>query len=336
MELSDLRVRFKDASGLIHAVNGVDLQIRPGERIGLVGESGSGKTVTSLAALGLLPDSAQISGSIRLGGQEVTELSERELRSLRGSHVAMIFQDPMTSLNPVLSIGRQLTETLLTHVTHDRRVATTRASELLDQVGIPDPRRQLRAYPHQLSGGMRQRVMIAIALAGEPKLLVADEPTTALDVTIQAQILDLLTTIIDARDTALLLITHDLGVVAGTCDTAHVMYAGRIVEQGRVDELFAAPGHPYTRGLIDSIPTPKRPRKSRLTPIPGRPPQLRGEPAACAFAPRCPRRQDDCLEQRPLLKTRSAHQPEIRRQLFAPEPASHQMACFHPVEAAQS
>jgi peptide/nickel transport system ATP-binding protein len=319
LSIRDLRVRFSGGRDLVHAVNGVDIDVGAGETVGIVGESGSGKTVTSLATMGLLPPTAQITGSIRFDGTELVGLDERRWRRVRGRGIAMVFQDPMTSLNPVMPIGRQITESVLEHHDLTAKAARLRAIDLLEQVGIPDPARHVDVYPHQLSGGMRQRVVIAIALAGEPRLLVADEPTTALDVTIQAQILDLLRRLISGRSTSLLLITHDLGVVAGVCERASVMYAGRVVEEGPVGALFREPRHHYTVGLLGSIPTADLPRKSLLASIAGRPPQLHREPDACAFAARCPGVRSDCHA------TVSALRPAER------SATAHRAACLHPV-----
>lgn len=319
LRIRDLQVSFDGHDGTVHAVNGVDLEVPEGATVAVVGESGSGKTVTALSVLGLLPSHADVGGSITFAGQELVGESERVMRRVRGGEIAMVFQDPMTSLNPVMTVGRQLGECLREHVSTDDATVRARALELLDQVGMPDPERQATVYPHQLSGGLRQRVMIAMALAGEPRLVIADEPTTALDVTIQAQILDLLRDLIADRGTALLLITHDLGVVAGTCRRASVMYGGRVVEEGAVDTLFAHPRHPYTVGLLGSIPRPELPAKQRLQPIAGRPPQLRHAPTNCSFAPRCPHVQADCRERVPLLERRGN--------------IDHEVACLHPVES---
>ena len=253
--VDDLEVRFWTSRGIVHAVNGVSFDIAPGETLGIVGESGCGKSVTSLALLGILPRAGRVTaGSARFEGSELTTMSDSQLRRIRGRQIAMIFQDPMTSLNPVLTIGRQLREPLETHLGMNKTEALARAAELLDQVGIPSARQRLKDYPHQFSGGMRQRAMIAMALACEPKLLIADEPTTALDVTIQAQILDLLRELVAERDTALIMITHDLGVVAGICERVKVMYAGTFVESGSADQIFGQPRHPYTLGLLESVP----------------------------------------------------------------------------------
>jgi peptide/nickel transport system ATP-binding protein len=282
VELRGLRVAFDGQA----ALRGVDLAVAPGEAVGMVGESGCGKSVTWLAALGLLPARAEVAGSVRLGGQDILGAPAAVLDRVRGGRVAMIFQDPASSLNPVHRIGRQVTEALLLHRGMAGGAARAEAKRLLDQVGIPDAARRLDAYPHELSGGQNQRVMIAIALAGRPDLLVADEPTTALDVTIQAQILDLLRQLRRETGMALVLISHDLGVVAETCDRVCVMYAGRIVEEAPVERLFAAAAHPYTRGLLGALPPMDGPRR-RLSAIPGGVPEPWAMPPGCAFAPRC-------------------------------------------------
>ena len=303
LSVTDLCVTFTDRRGRrTAAVDEVSFEVEAGETIGLVGESGCGKTVTSPAVLGLLPRrGVTVSGSVRFEGQELLGLAERDLADIRGRQVAMVFQDPMTSLNPVLTVGRQLTEVLERHEGHRRDEARRAAVALLDSVGIPDAGRRVHDYPHQLSGGMRQRAMIAIALACRPSLLLADEPTTALDVTIQAQILALLQERVVGSHTALLLITHDLGVVAGLCERVHVMYAGRLVESAVREELFARPRHPYTAGLLASVPRLDHPRGLPLTPIAGSPRDVIPWPAGCAFAPRCPRRVDGCTGGPPSL-----------------------------------
>jgi oligopeptide/dipeptide ABC transporter ATP-binding protein len=319
LEIQDLRVRFTTSRGLVYAVNGVSFDVRPGETLGLVGESGCGKSVTALASMGILARSARItSGSIKLEGRELVGLSERAWRRIRGKEIAMIFQDPMTSLNPVLTVGAQLREAIDEHLDLDRKAATRRAVELLDQVGIPSAADRLRNYPHQFSGGMRQRVMIAMALACEPKLLIADEPTTALDVTIQAQILDLLRDLVADRGTSLVLITHDLGVVAGMCERVQVMYAGTLVEQGTASELFATPRHPYTLGLLQSVPRLDTGRAQPLLPIPGAPRNMLSEPSSCPFAPRCRNRIERCTAELPQL---------------TPLDTGQRAACFNPAAA---
>ncbi len=316
--VDELEVRFWTSRGIVHAVNGVSFDIAPGETLGIVGESGCGKSVTSLALLGILPRAGRVtSGSATFEGSELTAMSDSQLRKIRGKQIAMIFQDPMTSLNPVLTIGRQLREPLETHLDMNQKEATTRAAELLDQVGIPGARQRLGDYPHQFSGGMRQRAMIAMALACEPKLLIADEPTTALDVTIQAQILDLLRELVSERDTALIMITHDLGVVAGICERVKVMYAGTFVESGSADQIFDHPRHPYTLGLLESVPRLDTRRLAALNTIAGQPRNMLEAPTSCPFAPRCSFRQHRCDAELPLL-----------REL---EPGQ-EAACFFPVE----
>jgi oligopeptide transport system ATP-binding protein len=289
----DLTVRFTLEEGVVHAVDGVDLSLRPGELLGLVGESGSGKSVTSLAIMRLLdPRLAHASGQVTLDGRSLLSLSEREMCRVRGREAAMIFQDPMTSLNPFLKVGRQLTEVLRQHEDISRRQAKRRAIEMLERVGIGEAAARFGQYPHQFSGGMRQRVMIAMALLCRPKLLIADEPTTALDVTIQAQILELIDELRRDLGTAVLFITHDLGVIAGVADRVAVMYAGRIVETGSVDAVLTTPAHPYTRALLESVPRIER--RVSLAPIPGAPPLASEVPSGCAFHPRCAVARDSC------------------------------------------
>ena len=287
LSVRDLHVTFGSGDRVVHAVNGISYQLGAGETMGIVGESGSGKSVSSLAVLGLLPKtSATASGSIVFDGEELLGLDDNQLRKLRGNRLAMIFQDPMSSLNPVLTIERQLTEVLETHQKLKHAGAERRAIQLLEMVGIPGAEKRLNDFPHQFSGGMRQRVMIAMALACDPELLIADEPTTALDVTIQAQILDVIRVLQRETNTAMILITHDLGVVAEMCDRVAVMYAGEIVEQSDVSSLFRAPKHPYTQGLIGSVPRLGEDREE-LAVIPGSVPNLVDLPEACRFAPRC-------------------------------------------------
>ena len=311
LDVRDLRVRFRMLDGTIFAVNGISLHLDRGETLGLVGESGSGKSVTSLALMRLLPPepAAEIGGEIEFDGRDIANLSEKQMRPLRGRDIAMVFQDPMTSLNPVLRIGEQVEETIKAHREIDTAGARARATELLRLVGIADPERQLERYPHEFSGGMRQRVMIAMALALEPKLLIADEPTTALDVTIQAQVLELLQKLTLETGTALILITHDLGVVARMTRRVAVMYAGLVVESASTGELFADPRHPYTVGLLHSIPRLDG-DVGTLRPIEGSPPDLRQEPAGCPFAPRCAWRLDTCWSQMPELL---ALEPDLGR-----------------------
>jgi peptide/nickel transport system ATP-binding protein len=309
LSVQDLAVEFWTSRGTVHAVNGLSFDISPGDTLGIVGESGCGKSVTALALLGILPRSGRVvGGSATFAGTNLVDLSDSALRRIRGKEIAMIFQDPMTSLNPVLTVGRQIREALETHFGLHRRAADARAAELLDQVGIPGARERLRDYPHQFSGGMRQRAMIAMALACEPKLLIADEPTTALDVTIQAQILELLRELVAERDTALIMITHDLGVVAGMCERVNVMYAGMFVETGSATDVFADPRHPYTVGLLQSLPRLDLGRRAKLHPIPGAPRDMLTVPAACPFAPRCAYVTDACRGAVPeLVSFGSAH-----------------------------
>jgi oligopeptide transport system ATP-binding protein len=317
LSVQDLRVEFWTSRGTIYAVNGISFDIAPGETLGIVGESGCGKSVTALALLGILPRAGRIpTGSAMFGDRDLVRLSDRQLRRIRGKEIAMIFQDPMTSLNPVLTIGRQLREALETHFDMKKKEATERAAELIDRVGIPNASARIRDYPHQFSGGMRQRAMIAMALACKPKLLIADEPTTALDVTIQAQILDLLRELVAEENAALILITHDLGVVAGMCERVHVMYSGMFMETGDAKQLFARPRHPYTLGLLQSIPRLDAARKARLQPIEGAPRDMLRPPAACPFQPRCRFEVDLSSQEVPPLE-------EI-------EPG-HKVACFNPV-----
>jgi oligopeptide transport system ATP-binding protein len=318
LSVRDLRVEFSTERGTVHAVNGISFDVGAGETLGIVGESGCGKSVTALALLGILARAGHVAGgSAMFGGRDLLKLSDDELRSVRGREIAMIFQDPMTSLNPVLSIGKQLREAIETHLGLEREAADRRAAELLGQVGIPAPEKRLSDYPHQFSGGMRQRAMIAMALACEPEILIADEPTTALDVTIQAQILDLLKQVIAERNAALILITHDLGVVAGMCERVNVMYGGMFMETGPADVLFDRPRHPYTLGLLQSVPRLDA-RRDRLRPIPGAPPNMLTELTACPFLPRCAYAVDESGKEVPPL-----------REL---EPG-HYVACFNPVPA---
>ncbi|WP_007023607.1 ABC transporter ATP-binding protein [Saccharomonospora iraqiensis] len=303
LEVRDLSVTFhRKGEPSTTAVDSISFDVEPGRTVGLVGESGCGKSVTSLALMGLLPSAgAEISGSARFAGEELLGLSAKEMDTRRGRDLGMVFQDPLSSLNPVVEIGVQLTEVLLRHRDLTRKQAKAEAVELLGRVGIPDPKRRVREYPHQLSGGMRQRVLIAIALACAPKLLIADEPTTALDVTIQAQILRLLRDLVAETDTALIMITHDLGVVAGLCDEVNVMYGGRIVERAQRHALFAEPRHPYTHGLLASIPRLTAPRGEKLVPVKGSVADNIPWSRGCAFAPRCPNAVDACWTDAPEL-----------------------------------
>jgi oligopeptide/dipeptide ABC transporter ATP-binding protein len=303
LEVEDLAVQFKTLRSEVYAVNGVDLAIDSGETVALVGESGCGKSVTALAILGLLGRAASVTrGGVRFDGRDLIHSSESELRRLRGASISMIFQDPMTSLNPVMTVGAQIREILEVHTQLRGADARRRSVELLEEVGIPDSARRADQYPHQFSGGMRQRAVIAIAIACNPRLLIADEPTTALDVTVQAQILSLLRRLIADHQMALLLITHDLGVVADTCATTNVMYGGRVVESATTRDLFRHPAHPYTVALLRSIPKLDGERKVRLAAIAGQPPVLRSAPVGCTFAPRCPRALERCRVDTPVLE----------------------------------
>jgi oligopeptide/dipeptide ABC transporter ATP-binding protein len=317
LSVDDLWVEFSTRRGTVYAVNGISFEIARGETLGIVGESGCGKSVTSLAVLGLLARNGRVrAGRAMFGGRDLIRQNDRALRGIRGREIAMIFQDPMTSLNPVLTIGRQIRESLETHFGMDKKPAEARATELLDRVGIPSADTRIRDYPHQFSGGMRQRAMIAMALACKPKLLIADEPTTALDVTIQAQILDLLRELVAEENAALILITHDLGVVAGMCERVNVMYAGMFMETGSAEQLFGSPRHPYTLGLLQSVPRLDAGRRTRLHPIEGAPRNMLSPPAACPFQPRCRYEVELSRLEVPALV-------EIDR--------GHKVACFNPV-----
>jgi oligopeptide/dipeptide ABC transporter ATP-binding protein len=303
LDVKDLKTTFLTAGGLVRAVDGVSWDVREGETVALVGESGCGKSVSALSIMRLIdPPAGRIDGGkIIYKGRDLLKLSEEEMRHVRGREIGMVFQEPMTSLNPVLTIGRQLTEGLEIHAKMDVAAARARAIELLGMVGIPDPERRLSQYPHQFSGGMRQRMMIAMALGCNPSLILADEPTTALDVTIQAQILDLMQSLSKRLGVAMLIITHNLGVVARYADRVNVMYAGRIIERATAAELYANPRHPYTLGLLRSVPRLDEPRRERLDPIEGQPPDLSRLPPGCAFAPRCSFRVARCEAQAPAL-----------------------------------
>jgi peptide/nickel transport system ATP-binding protein len=302
LEVEDLHVGFSSEDGLVNAVRGVSYTVRRGEALGIVGESGAGKSVSSMAIMGLLPKSASITGSARVLGEEMLGLKDAAISRIRGDKVAMIFQDPLTSLTPVYTIGYQLAEAVLAHRDVSKKVARDRAIELLELVGIPNPKERVNAYPHELSGGMRQRVVIAIAMANDPDVIIADEPTTALDVTVQAQVLEALESARKETGAALVMITHDLGVIAGHVDRVCVMYAGRIVESGSVDDVFYTPRMPYTLGLLGSLPRLDGSREDRLTPILGTPPSMLHLPPGCPFGPRCPMVEDRCREQEPPLE----------------------------------
>ena len=320
LEVTDLRTHFFTREGVVQAVDGVSFSVEKGKTLGIVGESGCGKSVTALSISGLIPKPPAriVSGSVVFEGRDLTSLTERQLENVRGKQIAMIFQDPMTCLNPTLTIGTQVTETMLRHLDVTKDAARKRAAELLDEVGIPNAAARLDDYPHRFSGGMRQRVMIAIALSCNPKLLIADEPTTALDVTVQAQLIDLLAELQREYEMAMIVISHDMGVIAETADEVAVMYAGQIVEQASVLELFDHPEHPYTEALLGALPQLEGEgvREGRLTAIPGRPPDLVDPPAGCRFGSRCPYRDadDSCAtepqalrEIRPAHLVRSAH-----------------------------
>jgi oligopeptide/dipeptide ABC transporter ATP-binding protein len=287
LEVEDLRVRLRTPSGLLTVVDGIDYEVQPGEVFGVAGESGSGKTISMLSLLGLLPEGAVVEGSARFAGSDLIGMPRRRLRDISGRDLAMVFQDPFTSLHPMLSVGRQMTDHMRLHLGLDRGAAEARAVELLEEVRLPDPHAALHRFPHQFSGGMRQRIAIAIALACRPKLLIADEPTTALDVTVQAGILRLLDRLRREHDLAVILITHDLGVLSGIVDRVAIFYAGRVVELGMREDVLQRPRHPYTRALLDALPHPELTKERDLVAIPGTPPTPGRIPAGCAFHPRC-------------------------------------------------
>lgn len=300
LEVKDLRTYFETEDGTVKAVDGISFELKQGQTLGIVGESGSGKSVANLSIMRLVPDPPGriVSGSITFQGTDILKVSAREIRSIRGKRISMIFQDPMTSLNPFMRVSKQLMEVTELHLGHSKRQAKDHAIKMLEQVGIPDARRRVDSYPHEFSGGMRQRVMIAMALSCEPQLLIADEPTTALDVTIQAQILELIRKLKTKTGASVILVTHDLGVVAGMTDHVLVMYAGRIFEQASTLDLFARPGNPYTRGLLRSVPDPAEDQE-KLYQIPGQPPDLAALPKGCPFAPRCERAEEICRREEP-------------------------------------
>jgi peptide/nickel transport system ATP-binding protein len=317
LEINHLRTYIRQRKSLVRAVDDISFRIDQGETLGLVGESGCGKSMTAMSIMKLLPNGGYIaSGSIRLLGQDIVPLEETDMRKLRGNEVAVIFQDPLTSLNPTMTIGKQIAETLRIHRGWNSTQAMARAEEVLGVVGMPRPKERLHQYPHQLSGGLRQRVMIAMALACEPKLLIADEPTTALDVTIQAQILTLLDGLKREFNMAVLLITHDLGVIAGRADRVCVMYAGKIMEEAPIDQLFEHTHHPYAEALLQSIPKPNQSQSEPLYSIPGIPPDLTQPPPGCRFHPRCRYATDECKRREPMLDG---------------EQSNHTYACYHPV-----
>lgn len=319
LEVDDMSVEFHTPSGVVHAVSHVTFHLKQGEILGIVGESGSGKSVTANAIMRLLPDTAKITGSIKLNGRDIMSIPNREFNKIRGKDIAMIFQDPMTSLNPLYTVGNQLVETLKLHMGLKGEAARKRAIELLDMVSIPQPEVRFKQYPHEFSGGMRQRVMIAIAMCCRPGLLIADEPTTALDVTIQAQILELMAHMKNEFQTSVILITHDLGVISSMCTRVIVMYGGLIMEEGAIEDIFYRTGHPYTAGLLASIPQKSR---EKLVPIYGTPPDLLNPPAGCPFAARCPHAMKLCAKCQPQFFDlggghRSAcwlHHPSVKAQ----------------------
>jgi len=320
LSVENLRVSFATDDGVVHAVDGISYQLDAGETLGIVGESGSGKSVSSLTTLGLTrAPNTTIEGRILFGGRDLLALSDDELRRIRGNEIAMIFQDPLSAMHPFYRVGHQLAEAVLVHRDVSKAAARDRAIDLLELVGIPDPHRRVDAYPHEFSGGMRQRAMIAMALANEPKVLIADEPTTALDVTVQAQILALLEGLQERLGMAVIIITHDLGVVAEMADQIAVMYAGRIVEHARAERIFSLPQHPYTWGLLKSIPRLDSPRSEELVPISGRPPSLIKRPSGCHFHPRCPYVQD-------------SHKRIDPRLAGVPGEPGHEVACLLPPE----
>ncbi len=336
LQVQDLRVSFSTEDGLVQAVDGISYELAAGATLGIVGESGSGKTVAALSVLGLTrAEGAQVSGRILFDGRDLLALEDEELRRVRGDDIAMVFQDPLSSLHPLYRVGAQIVEAIRAHRDVGKAPARRRAVELLGQVGIPDPERRVDAYPHELSGGMRQRAMIAMALANEPKLLIADEPTTALDVTVQAQILALLARLREELSMAVVLVTHDLGVVADMADQIAVMYAGRIVERADTEQIFSAPEHPYTWGLLRSIPTLDGPREELLSPIPGSPPSPLALPPGCRFHPRCPHATPDHARIDPTLQPvpgQPGHSvaclltPEVRRGLWSEEAGVRELA----------
>ncbi|MEI6385797.1 MAG: ABC transporter ATP-binding protein [Spirochaetota bacterium] len=315
LKVEGLVTGFRTGAGLVRAVEEVSFELHRGEILGIVGESGSGKSVTNLSILRLVqcPPGEVSAGRVLYGGRDLLSASEEEVRLVRGKNISMIFQDPLTSLNPVIKVGKQIAEAIRLHHGAKRREADARAVDMLRLIGIPDAERRAGDYPHQFSGGMRQRVMIAMALSCGPEILIADEPTTALDVTIQAQILDLIRDLSSQSGTSVILVTHDLGVVAGMCDSVCVMYAGRIVERATVDDLFYDPLHPYTRGLLDSIPRTDSTGKERLYSIPGSPPNLVDLPEACPFQPRCPKAVDACARSRPPVVAVAGRAPRTVR-----------------------
>ncbi len=320
LEVQDLTTRFYTLDGVVHAVNGISYTLEEGETLGIVGESGCGKSVSVLSVMGLIPEPPGkiAAGQVLYRGQDLLKLDDTQMQHIRGKEIAMVFQDPMTSLNPVLTIGRQISEALIVHLGMGQEEARRRAAELLDMVGIPQAADRCRDYPHQFSGGMRQRAMIAMALACSPSIFIADEPTTALDVTIQAQIIDLVKDLRDQLGMAVVWITHDLGIIAGLAERVIVMYAGFIVERGNVDDIYGDPRHPYTLALLKSLPRVDRTSEERLATIPGLPPDLLGLPPGCPFTPRCAHAVERCRQENPRLK---------------PVGLDHEIACWVDVTA---
>jgi oligopeptide/dipeptide ABC transporter ATP-binding protein len=318
LDVKNLRTRFRARSGYVYAVNGVSFHLKRGETLGVVGESGSGKSVSMLSMLGLLPPAAQVqTGEAIFLGEDLLKMKRRQLQKIRGGKIGMIFQDPMTSFNPVLSMGDQIGEPLIYHRQASKKEADARTVEMLHMVGIPDPQERLKSYPHQFSGGMRQRAMIAMALICEPELVIADEPTTALDVTIQAQIVELVKDLRDRLGVAIIWITHDLSLVAGFADRIMVMYGGTVVEEGQTEEIFDDPRHPYTLGLLSALPAYQAEKKvRRLSSIPGSPPDIRQPPSACPFAPRCTFAVEACRNELPQLESAKGGD------------AAHRLACW--------
>lgn len=314
--IDDLSVSFPTDDGMVRAVRNVSFDVNPGEVVAIVGESGSGKSVMALATMRLHPKMASVTGAVRFYGRDLLSVSEREMRGIRGNGIAMVFQDPMTALNPVMKVGAQIAEMLDIHGNISKREAWAQATGLLESVGVPEPGKRVNQYPHEFSGGMRQRAMIAMAIANGPDLLIADEPTTALDVTIQAQVLEVMKAAQEATGAAIMLITHDLGVVAGIADRVVVMYGGRVFEEGSAREVFYRSQNPYTRGLMSSIPRLDSPKGERLIPIPGTPPNVLSPPPGCAFSPRCPYVGEQCLRDHADLRVvggNSAHRSRCHR-----------------------